>query len=39
VQQYANADVTGAGDILYAFGSIWTTASELATLFRFAAPA
>jgi hypothetical protein len=39
VQQYANADVTGAGDILYAFGSIWTTASEVATLFRFAAPA
>ena len=38
VQQY-QADATSGGDILYAFGSIWTTASDDATLFRFAAPA
>jgi hypothetical protein len=34
-----NAAVTSGGDVVYAFGSIWTSAYDDAKLFRFAAPA
>jgi hypothetical protein len=33
------ADVTSGGDVVYAFGSIWTSAYDDAKVFRFAAPA
>jgi hypothetical protein len=33
------ADVTSGGDSVYAFGSVWTSAADDATIFRFAAPA
>jgi hypothetical protein len=33
------AAVTSGGDVVYAFGSIWTSAYDDATVFRFAAPA
>lgn len=36
VEQF-EADVASGGDVLYAFGSIWTTAFDDARLFRFAA--
>jgi hypothetical protein len=36
VEEFA-ADVASGGDLLYAFGSIWTTAFDDARLFRFAA--
>jgi hypothetical protein len=36
LEQYT-ADVTSGGDILYAFGSIWTTAFDDETVFRYAA--
>jgi hypothetical protein len=32
------ADVTSGGDSVYAFGSVWTSAADDATIFRFAAP-
>jgi hypothetical protein len=33
------ADVTSGGDSVYAFESVWTSAADDATIFRFAAPA
>ncbi len=32
------AEVTSGGDSVYAFGSVWTSAADDATIFRFAAP-
>jgi hypothetical protein len=32
------ADVTSSGDSVYAFGSVWTSASDDATILRYAAP-
>jgi hypothetical protein len=38
IERYT-ATVTSGGDTVYAFGSVWTSASEDAKIFRFAAPA
>jgi hypothetical protein len=37
IDTYAG-DVTNGGDSVYAFGSIWVSAYDDATIFRFAAP-